>query len=42
MTVDVRIGENRRPLMVALSLTTASLGRCFAGETRKLVFPVFE
>jgi CRISPR-associated protein Cas1 len=42
MTVDVRIGENRRPLMVALSLTTASLCRCFAGETRKLVFPVFE
>lgn len=42
MTIDVRIGENRRPLMVALSQTTASLARCFIGETRKMVYPVFE
>lgn len=42
MTTDVRIGENRRPLMVALSQTTASLARCFSGEERKLVLPVFE
>lgn len=42
MTADVRIGENRRPLMVALSQTTASLTRCFSGEDRKLVLPVFE
>ena len=42
MTADVRIGENRRPLMVALSQTTASLTRCFTGETRKITWPVFE
>lgn len=42
MVADVRIGENRRPLMVALSQTTASLARCFALETRKIVYPVFE
>lgn len=42
MSVDVKIGENRRPLMVALSQTTASLARCFTGETRKIVYPVFE
>lgn len=42
MTADVRIGENQRPLMVALSQTTASLARCFSGEERKLVLPVFE
>jgi CRISPR-associated protein Cas1 len=42
MATDVRIGENRRPLMVALSQTTASLSRCFSGETRKIIYPVFE
>ncbi len=42
MTVDVKIGENKRPLMIALSHTTASLARCFTGETRKVVYPVFE
>jgi len=42
MAADVRIGENKRPLMVALSQTTASLARCFAGEQRKIHYPVFE
>jgi CRISPR-associated protein Cas1 len=42
MTADVKIGENRRPLMVALSQTTASLARCFTGETRKISYPIFE
>lgn len=42
MAADVNIGENKRPLMVALSQTTASLSRCFTGETRKIVYPVFE
>jgi CRISPR-associated protein Cas1 len=42
MAADVKIGENNRPLMVALSQTTASLARCFTGETRKITFPVFE
>lgn len=42
MSADVKIGESRRPLMVALSQTTASLARCFTGETRKITYPVFE
>lgn len=40
LTMDVKIGKVMRPLMVALSMTTASLARCFNGETKKLVCPV--
>lgn len=39
-TKDVVINGKRSPLMVAVSQTTASLQRCFAGELRKLVYPV--
>jgi len=39
MTIDVKIGKNRRPLMIGLSQTTASLARCFSGKTRKLIYP---
>ena len=42
MVTDVTIGENKRPLMIALSQTTASLGRCFSGDARKIVYPEFE
>ena len=42
MAIDVKIGEVNRPLMVALSQTTASLARCFNGEIRKIMYPVFE
>jgi CRISPR-associated protein Cas1 len=42
MAADIEIGEVKRPLMVALSITTASLARCFCGESRKLVYPVFQ
>ncbi|MBU1371047.1 MAG: type II CRISPR-associated endonuclease Cas1 [Bacteroidetes bacterium] len=42
MSADVRIGANRRPLMIALSQTTASLARCFTGEARKISYPEFE
>lgn len=42
MTADVSIGESKRPLMVALSQTTASLSRCFSGEQRKISYPVFK
>lgn len=41
MAIDVVIGEVKRPLMVALSITTASLARCFSGESRKITFPKF-
>lgn len=38
-TLEVRIGGDRRPLMVAASQTTASLARCFAGESRRVAYP---
>ena len=38
-TLEVRIGGQRSPLMVAVSQTTASLARCFAGEARRVAYP---
>lgn len=38
--LDVTINGQRSPLMVAASQTTASLARCFAGESRKIIYPV--
>lgn len=37
--LDVEIGGERRPLMIAAGQTTASLYRCFSGESRKLDYP---
>lgn len=37
--VDVTIGGQRSPLMVAVSQTTASLYKCFSGELRKVAYP---
>lgn len=37
--VDVRIGGQKSPLMIAATQTTASLARCFTGESRKIVYP---
>lgn len=42
VTLDVMIGKNKRPLMIALSQTTASLARCFTGEQRLIAYPVFK
>lgn len=39
LTVDVRIRGQTRPLMVALSNTTASLARCFMRQEKKIVYP---
>lgn len=36
---EVTINGQRSPLMVAASKTTASLAKCFSGETRKLIYP---
>ena len=41
-TEDVIMDGTRRPLMVAVSQTTASLARCFNGELRKISYPSFE
>ena len=37
--LDVVIGGKKRPLMVAVTQTTASLYKCFAGELRKIAYP---
>lgn len=37
--LDVLIDGQKSPLMVAVQRTTASLSRCFEGESRKLVYP---
>lgn len=37
--IDVKIGRLSRPLMVASTITTASLTKCYLGESRKLIYP---
>ncbi|MGI6757795.1 MAG: type II CRISPR-associated endonuclease Cas1 [Bacteroidaceae bacterium] len=37
--MDVMIGGQRSPLMIATGQTSASVYRCFAGESRKIVYP---
>lgn len=39
-TLDILISNQRSPLMVGVSQTTASLYQCFAGQQRKIVYPV--
>lgn len=38
-TLEVHIGGQRSPLMVAASQTTASLVRCFSGESLRMTYP---
>lgn len=38
-TLDVKIGGLRRPLMIAVTHTTASLYKCFTGELRRIAYP---
>lgn len=38
-TVEVTISGQRSPLMVAATQTTASLARCFSGESRRISYP---
>lgn len=37
--LDVSIGGKNSPLMVAASVTSASLYKCFLGEARKIIYP---
>ena len=39
--LDVKINEEKSPLMVAVQKTTASLVKCFEGKQRKIVYPEF-
>jgi CRISPR-associated protein Cas1 len=41
-SADVMIDGSTSPLMIAAQRTTASLIRCYAGESRKLLFPVLK
>lgn len=38
-TLEVHISGQRSPLMVAASQTSASLTRCFSGESRRIAYP---
>ena len=38
-SVDVKIDEEKSPLMIATQRTTASLAKCYSGESRKLIYP---
>lgn len=40
--LDVMINNQRSPLMVAVSQTTASLYQCFTGKIRRIKYPSFE
>jgi len=40
--LDVFINGERSPLMIAAGQTTASLAKCYLGESRKIVYPNFE
>ncbi len=40
LTVDVRFDDMKRPLMIGISTTTASLARCFAGTQKKILYPI--
>lgn len=37
--LEVNINGQRSPLMIAVGFTTASLFRCFSGESRKIIYP---
>jgi len=39
--LNVMINNQRSPLMIAVGFTTASLAKCYAGESRKIVYPSF-
>lgn len=39
LSADVNIDGGKSPLMVALQRTSASLAKCYLGETRKILYP---
>jgi CRISPR-associated protein Cas1 len=40
--LDVVINGKRSPLMIAVSTTTTSLQKCYAGEIRKIIYPIIQ
>lgn len=41
-TADALFGNKRSPLMIGMSLTSASLADCFEGKKRKIIYPQLE
>ena len=41
LTMDVKIANENRPLLNAISFTTASLARCFLKEQNTVIYPEF-
>jgi CRISPR-associated protein Cas1 len=41
-TLDVMIDGNQSPLMLGVQKTTYSLYKCFAGESRRILYPVMQ
>lgn len=39
--IDISIEGRKSPLMIGMQRTTASLAMCFAGATRKIIYPEF-
>lgn len=40
--LDMTVLDLKRPLFHAVSMTTAGLYKCFAGDSRKIPYPIFE
>ena len=40
VNIDVEIEGKKSPLMVGVQRTTASLMKCFMGESRKISYPI--
>ncbi|MEE1142080.1 MAG: type II CRISPR-associated endonuclease Cas1 [Bacteroidales bacterium] len=40
--LDVVINGKRSPLMISVSTTTSSLQKCYAGEIRKIIYPIIQ
>jgi len=40
LNCDVDFGTVKRPLMIGLSITSASLAKCFAGTEKKIKYPL--
>jgi CRISPR-associated protein Cas1 len=41
-TLDVHIGGKKSPLINAIARTTASLSKCFEGDSRKILYPILK
>ena len=39
---DVVVDGKRSPLMIAAGMTTASVAKCFCGESRQILYPVMQ